>query len=615
MLKKTALMILAGIFVSAALAYAALPEDYTPSISPRQVDNQTYITSVDILMFVTNHGNFGRDLSGVFGYDYGTFYPFTTIDAIQDGSLTSSVLYAAGLWLGGKVNNEIRVAVAEYSDEYTPGTFEDCGMESPDFRVLTLYSDSLEGNGSYDYYLWPSNIGAPVDVNGKPLIIGDEMVWTVFSDCNPSQHTNNSGETNPLGVEVQMTGWTIKNRSYLDRTIFLKYKIYNKGENAINDFYMGLWFDSDLGGAYDDLIGCDTLKNIFYTYNGDNDDTQFGSTTPAFGVKVLAGPVIPSANDTAFFDGIPIPGYTNIGLTAFSGYVNGTDPDNYIETYNYMQGLNRDGTPFSNGTKFMFPGNPVTGIGDLDSAPMDKRMMGNFGPIPEFAPGDSQFVMIAITVGQGADNLSSITAMRDNFSSLVSNGLADDFPFDPTAYLVADTLYAYMANAVNPVVKTLYFGNFENTTAAEVVSNGNITINGDITPLSAEVVPAPFGGFTGYVVKAEIDVRDLIEVYEPLWDITEQTFSVGFAAAPLNPPPPGITGTVIMKGHISGDVNLDGTLNVLDILYLIQHKFHDGPAPRMFATADVNVDGVINVLDIIAMVNYMYKNGAPLQHP
>ena len=49
------------------------------------IDNTTYVDANTILMFVTNHGNFGRDLAGVFGYDAGTFFPYTTVDDIESG--------------------------------------------------------------------------------------------------------------------------------------------------------------------------------------------------------------------------------------------------------------------------------------------------------------------------------------------------------------------------------------------------------------------------------------------------------------------------------------------------------------------------------------------------
>jgi len=33
------------------------------------------------------------------------------------------------------------------------------------------------------------------------------MLWSVYNDADPNQHTNNSGNTEPLGVEIQQTVW------------------------------------------------------------------------------------------------------------------------------------------------------------------------------------------------------------------------------------------------------------------------------------------------------------------------------------------------------------------------------------------------------------------------
>ncbi|MCK4373596.1 MAG: hypothetical protein KAW61_10625, partial [candidate division Zixibacteria bacterium] len=203
-----------GLLCLAASVLAMPPTGTEPPVydNSRSWDNTTYINAGNILMFVTNHGNFGRDLAGVFGLDAGTFYPYVDNESINNGSLDDCVLYAAGLWLGGKVNNQIRIAIAEYSDEYVPGPMES-GTYMPDdpaFKVYKLYRDSLASNPNSDYMNWPVDQGAPVDGMGNPLMLGDQMLWTVFNDADPSQHTNNSGETDPLGIEIQQTTWAVQ---------------------------------------------------------------------------------------------------------------------------------------------------------------------------------------------------------------------------------------------------------------------------------------------------------------------------------------------------------------------------------------------------------------------
>ncbi len=61
--------------------------------------------------------------------------------------------------------------------------------------------------------------------------------------------------------------------------------------------------------------------------------------------------------------------------------------------------------------------------------------------------------------------------------------------------------------------------------------------------------------------------------------------------------------------YICGDVNDDGLVNVLDIVYLIDYKFKGGPAPIVMESADVNFDGNVNVLDIVYLIDFKFKDG------
>ncbi len=71
---------------------------------------------------------------------------------------------------------------------------------------------------------------------------------------------------------------------------------------------------------------------------------------------------------------------------------------------------------------------------------------------------------------------------------------------------------------------------------------------------------------------------------------------------------PDLQVTVSMS-YICGDVNSDYLVNVLDIIFLIDYKFKDGPAPDPLISADVNHDGLINVLDIIYLIDFKYGDG------
>lgn len=58
-----------------------------------------------------------------------------------------------------------------------------------------------------------------------------------------------------------------------------------------------------------------------------------------------------------------------------------------------------------------------------------------------------------------------------------------------------------------------------------------------------------------------------------------------------------------------GDANNEGHVNILDIVFLINYKYKDGPEPVSINLADVNGDELVNILDIVYLINYKYKNG------
>jgi hypothetical protein len=242
------------------------------------------------------------------------------------------------------------------------------------------------------------------------------MLWSVFNDLNPALRTNRAASTLPLGIEVRHKTFAAYRYGALERTVFLEWKILNRGLDPLTDAYVAIWSDPDLGGATDDLAGCDTLRSIGYCYNGVDNDEVYGSTPPAVGVQLIQGPIIPAPGDTAYVSGRLIPDYRNLPMTAFSRFINGTDPDSPGASYNYMRGLNQDGTVVidpttGRPTPYWVPGDPVSGTGWVDSDPADRRMLVSCGPFT-MAPGDTQTIAVAVVIGHGPDRLASISALE-----------------------------------------------------------------------------------------------------------------------------------------------------------------------------------------------------------
>ena len=61
--------------------------------------------------------------------------------------------------------------------------------------------------------------------------------------------------------------------------------------------------------------------------------------------------------------------------------------------------------------------------------------------------------------------------------------------------------------------------------------------------------------------------------------------------------------------YVCGDFDGKEAINILDIVYLINFKYKEGPAPDPMVAADVNSDEMVNILDVVFLINYKYKDG------
>lgn len=379
--------------------------------------------------WVTNYGSFAWDISTG---DPGYIFPKGT---------TKTAIFSAGLWMGARVNGQVRVSVAEYSSTYAPGRIVGGAAEDPEDPALRVYT-LAPGGLNDDTAVWPCAQGAPCNQDGTPQRLGDMTLFGVYNDLSPEAATNNAASPDPLGVEVRQTSFAFNRTGALGNVIFLKFQVINPPTgNLLEDMYLSIWSDPDLGGSSDDLVGCDTTLSLGYCYNATNNDNLYGSAPPAVGFDFFQGPIVPSPGDVAYVDGRAIPDYRNLPMTSFNKYINGTDPGSPGDAYNYMRGLNPDGTTVidpttGQPTTYFMPGDPVSATGWVDSNPADRRMMLSSGPFT-MAPGDTQTVVTAIIIGQGKDRLTSITALK--FYDLFAQAAFDanfDLPSPPTRPVV-----------------------------------------------------------------------------------------------------------------------------------------------------------------------------------
>jgi hypothetical protein len=224
-----------------------------------------------------------------------------------------------------------------------------------------------------DILEWPGNgsvvngepqIIAPFhDVNGNniyepqfgdaPEIKGDEATFFIVSDgreVSPTYLISNF-ESTVSNLEMSVMTYLFHNSSNqaISNTVFTDYRIVNRDETPLNEFYFGMLTDFSIGTPYDDFIGCDSTRNLVFGYNGDDFDQ-------------------PSSLSYGYLNEVPACGYRVLNNTLYSAIfpkhstfpISG-GPNSIPELYNILQGKYKDGSTIINPitqeqTRFMYSG-------------------------------------------------------------------------------------------------------------------------------------------------------------------------------------------------------------------------------------------------------------------
>ena len=374
--------------------------------------------------------------------DVGHFFNNPTTSSpgyeVPSGSGRHSI-YSASMWFGGKdVNGQLKLAAQQFFPEqdFWPGALTaDGAAELPATNPLlqTLWAVTKNEindhilnyqNAGYvipnDIALWPAhgdvalgqafNLAPFVDVDNDgvydptvgdyPCIKGDKAVYTIINDKG---NIHDSGG-DPIGIEIHYMFYQYSSVPGLNEITFLDAHVINRGTQTLNDFSTSFFADGDLGGAMDDFVGCDSTRNLMFTYNADGFDENsngslgYDSLPPAVGVVCLSHDI----SSTGY--------YSNGGLAS---------PITAVGHYNLMRGKATDGSDLldNNGqpTTFVFPGDPndsnqwseVNSLGFPASVPGDRRMLMSvdLGTLNAFQEYEMSF---AVVFAEGTDNLQSV---------------------------------------------------------------------------------------------------------------------------------------------------------------------------------------------------------------
>ena len=65
----------------------------------------------------------------------------------------------------------------------------------------------------------------------------------------------------------------------------------------------------------------------------------------------------------------------------------------------------------------------------------------------------------------------------------------------------------------------------------------------------------------------------------------------------------------ILAGFVCGDANSNQTVNISDVVHLINYIFSGGPAPDPMFAGDVDCSLMVNISDAVYLINYIFADG------
>lgn len=375
-------------------------------------------------------------------------------------SATQSLVFSEGLIWTGSINGVLQANGTLYRTGLQSGNILNGNTPNKDAEILKAWkfrSDfdllpfgSQKNKYIYDFLNWPTSIGAPwIDKNKNgiyepesgdtPKIIGDEMHWMVMNDLDTAKSLKLFG-SKPIGFEIQLSVFGFKDNPQLKDVLFKKYLVINKSNKTILNMYFSYFCDDDIGWGYSDFVGCDTTLNLGFAWTSTNYNAQYEFNPPSVGHIILQGPLVKGEpTDKGVLNGIVRTGYKNLGMTTFAAnYKNdiSVQHDPYLGSYqgtievnNLIRGLINDGSPVINPltnqpSHYHLSGDPETGSGWIEGkvypqlktsyrgGGADRRYYITSGPF-DFAPKDTQEIVIAVLAARGTSNKNSVTLLKN----------------------------------------------------------------------------------------------------------------------------------------------------------------------------------------------------------
>jgi len=358
---------------------------------------------------------------GEWGSHPGSAQPYSYAPSAQwPGGSGVEYLFAAGLWVGAIKSGVPTVSTAAFEREFRP---------SPDSRDILYRSEegaaggqripSVDADDDGDGQVDEDRLDG-YDNDGDGRIdedygaIGRAMYSCRYSDFE-SASTRIYPEHNPLNIEITQESYQWGARQ-LDDVIAIELKLKNVGNAVLQDVYIGMYVDGDVGPIQkehyweDDMAArrrvdvlCTDVGpgqiDIGYMYDADGDDEE---APGRFGVTFLSF--------TTDSSGLSAPtGVSMASFAHFSGrqtFTFGGDPTNDFERYEVLSQHSFD---------------------EASTLARDYRFLVSAGPFLEWFPDSTIEVQMAFAIGETESEMITSAAAAQG----VYRGLWFDVDNDP----------------------------------------------------------------------------------------------------------------------------------------------------------------------------------------
>lgn len=190
-------------------------------------------------------------------------------------------------------------------------------------RVWKVNRDQIEqhkqnfANSNYsipdDIETWPGNgdhtkgesfnLAPFVDVNGNgiyepeqgdyPDILGHQAVYTITNNFRQNQYVggNFDHRSRKLEVHLMMYAFDSIEVPELDKTVYLNYRVFNRGNSTWENAKFSLFNDWGMHDPTTSVCGSDSIENLFFGYNISDNDLHFGTKPVAVVGTLLNQPL------------------------------------------------------------------------------------------------------------------------------------------------------------------------------------------------------------------------------------------------------------------------------------------------------------------------------------